>query len=150
MKAIVDGVEWRLRFTRKVNGRMVEKEIKGQLRRVFVNEVHDGIWGYTECRVEARLKQQLGGGSETSMWVPQGEIGRTKCGRSEKGFDAETGRQYALVRAMVGRNPKLVAALVTEYIKSGRRGLCLDLRRHGLKTLYQAAGLKTGSKGKVG
>lgn len=110
MLTTVDGVKWRLRFH---HHRLVR-----------------GKGGSTRCSIEQWVRANTS--SETEGWLTHTE-GVTICGRKDN-FTKETGRQYALLRALQtsGLGKATKAALITAYLKSGnhdQRTMCDDLWR---------------------
>ena len=124
MQTSIDGVRWRLRF------RHIRKP------------VGSGFRGTTQCFVEVFEKHV-----ELEGWfsVP-GCYGETSCSRRDQ-FDKETGRQYALIRALRAGLEKnaitkqIASVLIHTYaVSAGKRQRLLadDLLVKGFKSLYDA------------
>ena len=128
MQAVVNGVRYRLRFIH-----YFKPGVKGKR----------GRQGTTTCFVETWSKREAGA-TTVEGWVPIAS-GQAVCGRSERGFYKEQGRQFSLVRALrsgfLGDTNELKGALVTAYIKSGPeiyRTPCVDLQVRGYSNIYDA------------
>ena len=123
MMTVIDNVRWRLRFHH------TQKPPKSGKR------------GVTQCWVEVWEKHV-----ELEGWfsVP-GTYGETSCGRRDN-FTRETGRQFALVRALRAALQKgsidktTASALIHAYVQSAPKGrvMCDDLLLRGFRSLYDA------------
>lgn len=130
MHTVVDGTRWRLRFLHYFAkpGQHGKKGRKGT----------------TTCFVERWEVRGIGGDGSiagaymmTSGWVPEAS-GMAVCGRSERGYDKEIGRQFSLIRALRSERPELSkevkSALVTAYIHSAKdRRVCADVLAQPVK-----------------
>ena len=126
MQAVVDGEKWRLRF----------KHL-----RVPITGKRTTRKGATLCAVERYVHTDISEGWHEVAY------GDTRCGKLDA-YCKEQGRQFSLVRALRGAEiaKQIKGALITAYIRSGSRDLCLDLRCKGYYNLYQVVFDKDGNK----
>jgi len=130
LQTTINGIRWRLCFRHGISkpGQKTKKSRRG----------------WTECTIESWT-----GGA----WTQQSN-GFTSCGPGDN-FRKETGRQFALVRALRAlKVPTAVkTSLITAYIKSGNREVRQqsdDLFFRGFRNLYEAALSETERRERLG
>ena len=126
MHTVVNGIRYRLRFIH-----YFKPGVKGKR----------GRQGTTTCFVEVWSRREAGT-TTVEGWVPI-TSGMAACGRSERGFYKEQGRQFSLIRALRSEFPgdtnELKGALVKAYVQSGKGGdrmPCYDLFIRGYSSVY--------------
>ncbi len=136
----VDGVQYRVTFVHRIFTKPER----------FVSSVDIGahlpiikkvsrVRGFTFCSIDC-----MGGMADngTKIWK-RVAIGSAYCSASERGYDKEVGRQYALARALARVDRDLAGPALGAYLSSGKRTLLgLQLRvcpdgSHDLTDLHE-------------